>query len=212
MGFWKNLRTILSEPDILDELASTQERLRETERELDVCINQAETNDFLWEGRLEQAKQEARDYRAALLAVCPSPTSPGDMKQLYYAITPHLDKYGFELYRTAKRLTGIDVCNAFPYEDNRGMFEEADGYRLLRYLTAAHFHAVEWTVVPGTCHEKAALLTVDTTTPEYLEFERELYEGTLMHLGFQEIMHPAPAKAPELGRDGQSEIKRGGAR
>ena len=49
MGFWKNLRAILSKPDILDELAATQERLRETERELDVCIGQAETNDLLWE-------------------------------------------------------------------------------------------------------------------------------------------------------------------
>ena len=27
---------------------------------------------------------------------------------------------------------------------------EADGHQLLKYLTALHFHAVRWEVVPGT--------------------------------------------------------------
>lgn len=212
MGFWKNLRAILSGPDILNELASTQEKLRETERELDVCIGQAETNDLLWQSQVDQAKCEAISYRAALLAVCPSPTSPGDMKQLYHTIAPHLDKHGFELYRTAKRLTDIDVCSAFPYEDNRGMFEEADGYRLLRYLTAAYFHAVKWEIVPGTCHEKATLMEIDTAAPEYREFERELYEGALMRLGFQEILTPGQESVRETAKGRQPEQKRGDVR
>lgn len=209
MGFWKNLRTILNKPDILDEL---QERLRDTEYDLDICIRRAETNDFLWESQLERAKEETGAYRAALLAVCPSLSSTEEMKQLYHTIAPHLDEYGFELYRAAKQLTGIDVCGEFSYEDNLGMFGEMDGNQRLRYLIAAHFHAMEWSVVPGTCHEKATLLAVDTTTLEYREFEQKLYSKVLERMGFQDILAPSREPVRDAVKDRQAEQMRGDAR
>ena len=67
---------------------------------------------------------------------------------------------------------------------------QADGRQLLRWLTAAHFHAVDWTIVPGTTHERATLREVDTATPEYLAFERQLYAKTLEQLGFQDVLAP----------------------
>ena len=70
------------------------------------------------------------------------------------------------------------------------MFEEMKGPRLLRYLTAAYFHAVDWTVVPGTTYEIATLRKVDTYSQEYQAFERQLYEAVLERMGFQDILAP----------------------
>jgi len=191
MGFWKNFRAILNKPDILEELETLQESLRETEQKLDDFISRAEADELLWERSVERARDEAASYRSALMAVCPHPSSAEEMKQLYDSIAPHLDKGGFALYRAAERLTGIDVRGAFPYEDNRGMFEEADGHKLLRYLIAAHFNTVKWDIVPGTAYESATLLAVDTSAPEYRKFEHRLYERALERLGFQAVLAPA---------------------
>lgn len=78
----------------------------------------------------------------------------------------------------------------FTYEDNRGVFDEADGRQLLKYLTALRFRAVRWEIVPGTTYERAILLEVDTTTPEYRAFEKQLYTQALCDLGFQSLLTP----------------------
>ena len=41
--------------------------------------------------------------------------------------------------------------------------------------------------VPGTPYEKAVLLDVDTATPEYRAFEKQLYTQALRDLGFQDV-------------------------
>ena len=58
---------------------------------------------------------------------------------IYCKFAAQLDGEGFRLYRAAQRITGFQPYDAFPYEDNRGAFEAADGHTLLRYLEAAHF-------------------------------------------------------------------------
>lgn len=105
------------------------------------------------------------------------------LKQLYQQNAPRHDPEGFKLYRAAEEMTGFDLYSTFCYEDNRGMFEEADGHQLLRYLIAGHFHAVDWSIVPGTCYEAATLRDVDITTPEYKKFERRLYADALKKMG-----------------------------
>ena len=105
------------------------------------------------------------------------------LKQLYQENAAQHDPSGFKLYHAAVDMTGFDLYSAFPYEDNRGMFEEADGHQLLRYLIADHFRAVEWAIVPGTCCERAALRDVDTTIPEYQAFEQKLYQKVLEQMG-----------------------------
>lgn len=42
--------------------------------------------------------------------------------------------------------------------------------------------------MPGTTYEKAVLLDVDTTTPEYRAFEKQLYTQALRDLGFQGLL------------------------
>ena len=67
---------------------------------------------------------------------------------IYCKFAAQLDEDGFRLYHAAQQITGFQPYNAFPYEDNRGAFEAADGHTLLRYLEAAHFDAVTWEIVP----------------------------------------------------------------
>ena len=88
-------------------------------------------------------------------------------EEQYAQLAPTLDTDGFSLYAAAEEVTGLKVYEEFPYEDNHGMFEMADGHTLLRYLEAAYFGAVTWEIVPGTPYERAILGEVDKTTPEY---------------------------------------------
>ena len=145
---------------------------------------------FLLERKLERTTAKLDACQAAVRSLCSQPPSAGELQQIYEAIAPGQDEYGFSLYFAAKHLTGIDVPSHFPYEENQGLFESAKGSLLLRYLTAARFGAVTWEVVPGTCYKKAILGTVDTSTEEYQTFERELYEKALEWLGFQDILIP----------------------
>ena len=93
---------------------------------------------------------------------------------------------GFRLFRAAGEITGIrNLWEEFPYEDACGRFEEANGHELLRYLTAAHFGAVSWEVVPGTTYERAILREVDTSTEEYQAFARQLYAKALERMGLE---------------------------
>ena len=59
---------------------------------------------------------------------------------------------------------------------------------LLRYLTAAHFQAVQWEALPGTTYERTELLDIDTSTPEYQDFERRIYAKALRDMGFQDLL------------------------
>lgn len=76
-------------------------------------------------------------------------------EEQYAQLAPTLDADGFSLYAAAEEVTGLKVYEEFPYEDNRGMFELADGHTLLRYLEAAYFGTVTWEIVPGTPYERA---------------------------------------------------------
>ena len=71
-------------------------------------------------------------------------------EEQYAQLAPTLDTDGFSLYVAAEEITGLKVYEEFPYEDNHGMFEMADGHTLLRYLEAAYFGTVTWEIVPGT--------------------------------------------------------------
>ena len=69
-------------------------------------------------------------------------------EEQYAQLAPTLDTDGFSLYAAAEEVTGLKVYEEFPYEDNHGMFEMADGHTLLRYLEAAYFGTVTWEIVP----------------------------------------------------------------
>ena len=120
----------------------------------------------------------------------------------YERAAPQLDPEGFRLFRAAGEIPSIrNLWEEFPYEDACGRFEEANGHELLRYLTAAHFGAVSWEVVPGTTYERAILREVDTSTEEYQAFARQLYAKALERMGLEK---------PTLKKEEGKKMSRGG--
>lgn len=103
-------------------------------------------------------------------------------EEQYAQLAPTLDADGFSLYAAAEEVTGLKVYEEFPYEDNHGMFEMADGHTLLRYLEAAYFGVVTWEIVPGTPYERAILGEVDKTSPEYRAFYQKICAGAAAHI------------------------------
>ena len=117
--------------------------------------------------RIEDMEKKTSALWSALQSFCPQLDTTEKLKQLYDCVAPQYDEEGFKLFRAAQKVTGITNLEAkFPYEDACGYFEDADGHRLLRYLTAAHFQAVQWEALPGTTYERTELLDIDTSTPE----------------------------------------------
>ena len=193
MGLREMLRAIREYPAIHAELDTARSELRQAQQ----ALGQSEQE----QGSLRLTLDEQKDYtnflshkaealQEALMEFCPKLSTPEELKRFYDAISPSMDERGFTLYRMAKELTGIDVPSCFPYEDNRGLFEEMSGHSLLDWLTAVRFQAVDWEIIPGTTYEDATLREVDTSTPEYQAFEKQLYAKVLERMGFQSLLEP----------------------
>ncbi len=193
MGLRDIIQAIREYPAAHAGLETARSELRQVRQALD----QSEQGQRSLRITLEEQKTNAKflSHKAAALQdalteFCPWLSTLEEMKRLYDTISPSLDPSGFTLYRTAEKLTGIDIHTFFPYEDNRGMFEDMDGRQLLNCLIAARFGAVKWEVVEGTGHERAVFREVDTTTPEYRKFEWQLYKNVLERMGFENILAP----------------------
>lgn len=108
-------------------------------------------------------------------------------KKIYEAVAPYADREGFRLFGVAQRILGKLHWSTFAYEDNRGFFEDADGYKLMKYLFVEYDGALgqpkrnRWKRV-GNGYEMCVDLGIDTLTPEYQAFEKELYTTVLHHL------------------------------
>ena len=138
----------------------------------------------------DRERQKVGSLKKAFVSFCPDLDSTEKLRQFYDVIAPAFDPDGFRLYDAALAISGYpSIPSEFPYEDNRGAFDHADGHQLLKYLTALRFHAVQWEIVSGTPYEKAVLQEVDTATPEYRAFEKQLYIQVLRDLGFQGLLH-----------------------
>lgn len=167
------------------ECAQLQSKINELEPLVDEYYQESCGKGY--EAKRERQKTET--LKKAFVSFCPALDSTEQLRRFYDSIAPAFDDGGFRLYEAALAISGYpNLPGEFPYEDNRGVFDEADGHQLLKYLTALHFHAVRWEVVPGTPYEKAVLLDVDTATPEYRAFEKQLYTQALRDLGFQGLL------------------------
>ena len=187
------IRAIRDYPTARAELETTRLELRRTRQELEQGEQEQSSLRLTLEEQKDHTKflsGKAEALQEALTEFCPKLSAPGELKRFYDTISPSLDESGFTLYRVAKELTGIDVPSCFPYEDNRGLFEETDRHSLLNWLIAVRFQAVDWDIIPGSPYESATLREVDTSTPEYQSFEKQLYEKVLERMGFQDILSP----------------------
>ena len=146
-----------------------------------------------------QLSQKNKALETALVKLVPRLSSREHCRRLYKAVAPYLDPGGFVLYRSAAELTRFHISTEFATEDNLGKFEEMDGYGMLRYLTADRFGSVEHGVV-APCYGEAVSLHTDYTSPEYLTFEKKLYEKTLRELGFGKLLSEERALQKDMNR------------
>lgn len=175
------------------ELEQTQRALEASKMECERLYD-TENNQHCM---LAHEKRRTQALTTALSTFCPTLSTGDEMRKLYECIAPWIDPNGFTLYFTAKNMTGFKSHDAFPYEDATSQFENANGHELMHYLIADRFGAVNWEIVPGTCYERATLTEVDTNTPEYQAFQKELYEKTLRKMGFKDIVPPETEKEQE---------------
>jgi len=215
MGLRDILRAIREHPTVRAELDTARSELRQVRQTLE----QSEQDHGSLRLSLEEQKSHMKllsskteALREALMEFCPRLSTLAEMKRFYDTISPSMDSQGFTLYRMAKELTGIDVPSCFPYEDNRGLFEEMDGHQLLDWLTAAHFQAVDWDIIPGSTYESAALREVDTSTPAYRAFEKQLYAKVLERMGFQDLLRSHQEATERISSYSPYQPKRGNAR
>ena len=215
MGLRDIIRAIREYPAAHADLEVARLELRQARQALEQSEQDRES--------LSRSLMEQKDYtdfishkaealQDALNEFCPRLSTPEELKRFYDAISPSMDESGFTLYRMAKELTGIDVPSCFPYEDNRGMFEVMEGHQLLDWLIAVHFQAVEWEIIPHSTYESATLLEVDTSTPEYQAFEKQLYEKVLERMGFQNLLAPGRDETARVPNHSLSQPKRGETR
>lgn len=211
MNLRNRIAAIRDVPRLREGLAVAQAELADSREEcaqLEDCCTRLEKHCEELNGTrleltntLKNTRQKVEALRAVLLSFCPSLDSTEKFRQFYDCVSPQLDADGFQLYFAAEEITGIrGLHEHFPYEDARGYFEEADGHMLLRYLTAAHFGAVDWEIVPGTTYERATLREVDTAAPEHLTFEKQMYANALARMGFQEFLPTISEKARDQAK------------
>ena len=143
--------------------------------------------------------QKNKALEAALVKLVPQLNSREHCRRFYKTVAPYLDPGGFVLYKSAAELTRFHISTEFATENNMGKFEEMDGYGMLRYLTADRFGSVEYAVV-APCYEEAVSLHTDYTSPEYLTFEKKLYEKTLRELGFGKLLPEERAPQKDMNR------------
>lgn len=202
MSLLGRLREFREYPDVRARLETAQRELSQAQK----ALEKSELECQRLSGDCGEARRRANfsekkfsALQAALDAFCPKLESLAEMMKFYETISPSLDPQGFTLFRTAKKMTGIDLYSYFAYEDSRGLFEQMDGRQLLCWLTSARFSAVDWEIVTGTIYEEAVLREVDTSAPEYLAFEAKLYQKVLERMGFGTLLAPEEtAKSREV--------------
>lgn len=211
MGLRNWMKAVREYPVKCEEVDELGKLLVQAETELQ--MNEKECTRLEDLGREQQHEQNLLKQKLGgcmdiLRRFGPKPDTAEHMMKFYETVMPAMDPEGFTLYFTAKEMTGFHSCYAFPYEDNRGMFEEANGHDLMPYLLADRFGAVDWNIVPGTCYESATLLEVDKTTPEYQAFAKELYEKTLRKMGFGDLLPQERSPLLTKGKEGCNKNER----
>lgn len=182
---------------VTNQVECAEKRAAAAEKDYERMCNEA--------GRLSdecnQLRSDALMYHSAVKALYEQGIDADHARSVYEAVAPYVDKDGFELFGAAQQILGTFKYSTFAYEDNRGYFEGADGNKMLRYLLvqydyklgAANDKRDRWEIA-CSCYEKCVDLSIDETTPEYQEFERQLYIKVLENL----LLTPAETQAKEV--------------
>lgn len=133
--------------------------------------------------------------------ICNERLTAEEVKALYQKNQKRYDAAGFHLFHAAEDLLGKFEESSFYFEANRGEFEVADGFKLLKYLLVQNEHqfgtqdCIRWERVDSSIPlERCADFTIQQT-PEYAAFEEKLYRKVCLSL---ELMHTQKALEQEL--------------
>lgn len=125
------IKAIREYPAKCEEVGNLSQLLMQTESKLKIVQREKGQAEDSWldqQHDLEQTERRVAGCMSALRQFCPKLETVQDMVRFYDTVMPALDRDGFQLYFTAVEMTGFKVHHAFPYEDVRGVFEDADGH------------------------------------------------------------------------------------
>ena len=175
-------------------------------KKLEAEISRANENDYTSDcllSELKELKAYIADCKSSIRNAATNLLNAGaSASEIYETVKPVLDSDSFELFYAAEQILGDFDFSYFAYEDNRGYFEEADGHTMLRYLLIQYDEKLgevncnkdRWREA-CSCYEECFDLSIDKTTPEYKDFEAQLYIKVLERLG---ILTPAETQAKEV--------------
>ncbi len=165
------VRTFRETPDVHSRLTTAEYELKLADQALELRKRECEDLRGTMEEKdswLQFLKARTTALSSALKELSPSLSTTEEMKHFYDTVSRSLDPEGFTLYRVAEKMMSVDLNCLFP----DGELKTANGHQLLKYLTEYCFDEV------------------DTSTPEYQRFERQLYESVLTRMGFDELLAP----------------------
>lgn len=184
--------------EIQEEKAQLKRDLQESLKREDSMNDRMQ--DLVYE--MDRLSQSKNAYHSALKALLPSSADATQVDALFHAVAPHLDPEGWDLLQEGEKLLGRFQYSHFAYEDNRGMFEDADGYALLGYLEVScawrfgeSNDRPRWDFVEGTCYERCTDFSIDETTPEYREYQLQLHKNFLITKGILPQREATPEQA-----------------
>ena len=101
---------------------------------------------------------------------------PHNAKEIYEIMESlNLDSGGYSKLKAAKELTGINIYEHFPTEDNLHYFEEADGNELVKWIEIAKFATnKEYEQLPGG-YELLKSHTIDYNSTQYQQYQKGLW-------------------------------------
>ena len=134
---------------------------------------------------MEQMYKTQRLINDAIAQMCGSRTlSLTEQKELYARIAQEIDPNGVLLFQVAQDILGKFDEMHFPYEANRGYFEDdilsnrgAFAALLIQYEDKLGQPKIDrWNIAQAAGgYEMCGDWTIDKTTPEYITFEQKLY-------------------------------------
>lgn len=191
MGLRDVLHAIWDYPRLRQELEQLETTLEVREQEWNAIYEDS----IALSTELDFLEKREHALVQAIRNVVPDLNTLEQQKKLYEAAAPYLDPEGYDLYGVAGKITGFKIHHAFPTEDNLGRFEFASGYQMMPYLEAYCFGDITWEPIqPG--YEFASEMKINTGTPEYQSFQKELYSEVLQKLGLLET--PKEQSQPQM--------------
>lgn len=141
--------------------------------------NEKQLTDFHYEKSQEFQKELNTIIKKVIPELINEKLTINNSKSVYEILEP-LDKEGWVLYRTAKKMSKIEVSKEFYAEAATGFFDVVNGYEHLKYIEIAKFGNPKYSF-QGT-YEILSSYNIDYNSEEYINFKEELYYLSVINI------------------------------